>query len=143
RPRGGRRSPEGSVMTDSVFVPLTLTQWRALVTDTTLPGPLTAYGVTSGLRAWGEFGPDEDEDAIFAAQSVAAVAALTLETEPDDRRVVAAVPADRFRANDGSSLGEGTVADLALAQVEAVFADEPEVSLAPARTAARGRTVEQ
>ncbi len=136
---------------DAVFVPLTLTQWRRLVADGALPGPLMAYGVTPGLRAWGEFGPDEEEDARFAAQSVAGVAALTLDTPPEEPRIVLAVGAEAdvastnvsFRATAGSSLGEGTVALLGLRQVQAVFADEPGVPVASARVAARSRTVEQ
>lgn len=128
---------------DLVFVPLTVAQWRTLVAEGALPGPLVAYGVTQGLWAWGEFGPDEDEDAAFAAQSVAAVAALTQDTAPDERRIVASVAASGFAATDGSSLGEGTVAEVSLARIGAVFADDGHVELAPARAAARGRTVEQ
>lgn len=126
----------------AVFVPLTLADWRQLVSATTLPGPLPAYGVTPGLVAWGGFGPDDTEDALFAAQSVAGVAALTQDEEqPDARRVVAAVAATGFRADTESALGAGQVAELELARVTAVFSDDPDVSVAAARAAARGRDV--
>ena len=126
----------------SAFVPLTLGQWRQLVTDAHLAGPLTAYGVTAGLLVWGEFGPDDTEDALFAAQTIAGVAALTLdEPDPGARRVVVAVPATGFVADPDSALGEGRVAHLDLGWVEAVFSDDPAVPVSRARSVAHGLTV--
>lgn len=123
----------------AVFVPLTLAQWRQLVADRRLGGTLPAYGVTAGLLAWGEFGPDDTEDALFAAQTVAGVAALTLdETEPGAPRVVAAVPAAGFEADVDSALGGGVVDAVELARVTAVFSDDSGVSVAEARSVARG-----
>ncbi|HIT76185.1 MAG TPA: hypothetical protein IAA98_11410 [Candidatus Avipropionibacterium avicola] len=128
---------------DAVFVPLGLQQWRELLTRRQLPGPLVGHGVTPALRAWGEFGPDEDEDAVFAAQSVAGVAALTLEVDRDERRIVIAVAGTDGRPRADSSLGEVEVSSIDLDRVRALFADDPQVDPGPARDAARGRTVAQ
>ena len=122
-----------------VFVPLTLAQWRQLVADTGLTGRLPGYGVTAGLLAWGEFGPDDTEDAMFAAQSIAGVVALTLdESAPGARRVVIAVPATGFVADEDSALGRGAVDGVELAHVTAVFSDDPDVPVAEVRPVARG-----
>ena len=122
----------------TVFVPVTLAQWRQLVADRHLTGPFVGYGVTTGLQAWGGFGPDDAEDAAFAAQAVAGVAALTLiEDDPDARRMVLAVPAADFTPDDGSALGAGEVAAIELSRVQSVFSDDPAVAVAPVRQQAR------
>ena len=130
---------EGS---SSVFVPLPLAQLRVLATEGSLAGPLPAYGVTPELAAWGEFGPDELEDATFAAQTLAGVAAVTWpEAEKAERRVVLAVPATGFAPAADGIPGEGTVPQLEWRGVQAVFSDDPSVDLAAVRDLARGRTV--
>lgn len=143
RPQGGHmthRTPDDGD-DSSVFVPLTHAQWRQLVADTRLTGPLPAYGITAGLLAWGEFGADDTEDAMFAAQTVAGVAVLTLdESDPGARRLVIAVPGRGFAADEDSALGAGAVDGVELARVTAVFSDAPGVSVAEARQTARGLT---
>lgn len=123
----------------TVFVPVTRAQWRQLVADRRITGPVVGYGVTAALQEWGGFGPEDAEDALFAAQAVAGVAALTLaEDDPDARRMVLAVPAAGFTPDDGSALGAGEVATLELARIRAVFSDDPSVAVAPVRQQARG-----
>jgi|GEM_PF-5745449 len=130
---------EGS---SSVFVPLPLARARKLAAEGRLTGPFPAYGVTPELAAWGEFGPDELEDATFTAQSLAGVASLTWpEAAGAERRVVLAVPATGFAVTPDGIPGEGTVPELEWRRVQAVFSDDLSVDLTAVRDLARGRTV--
>jgi len=133
----GRATPAGEA--DAVFVPLSPARWRRLVADRELPGPLPAYGATEALRRWGEFSADETEDGLCAAQGIAGVATLTApDAEPEDRRIVVAVPAAAFRPADDSVLGAGEVPGLRWSEVTAVFSDDESVSPAAVRAVARG-----
>lgn len=127
---------------ESVFVPLGLARLATLVADGRLLGTLPAYGATPALVAWGEFGPDELEDATFVAQSLAGVAALADPDLPEDeRRVVLAVPVSGFVEDADGAPGAGTVTGVAWRRVQAVFADEASLDVTAVRAAARGRTV--
>lgn len=129
---------------ETVFVPVSLELLRSLATSGQLPGPVTAYGVTADLLTWGEFGPDELEDAIFTAQSLAATAALVgLGGAPGGRRVVLAVAGTGFVPAADALPGEGSLPGLRWRQVQAVFSDDPDVDLTVAGTAAAGLTVAQ
>ncbi|MGD7707620.1 DUF6912 family protein [Microlunatus sp. Y2014] len=126
--------------TETVFVPVSWQQLRELVDRGELNEPLPAYGVTPGLVAWGEFGPGDGEDALFAAQSVAAVAALRLPGGSADGsevpRVVLAVPAAGFVADADDTLGTGRLPGLTWPHVASVFSDPAGLDLTTARQAA-------
>lgn len=116
-----------------VYVPLTISGLaEAQKTGELGPGPLTAYGVTPGLREW--YLSDDVEELEYAALNRAAAASLRLIAgRPDERRlrVVVAldVPdqdavADPDRALDASSLGEVRIAvAVPLAKAAAVHVD--------------------
>ncbi|MER5769093.1 DUF6912 family protein [Streptomyces sp. NPDC001985] len=76
-----------------VYVPLTLSGLAAAHTEGELgPGPVTAYGVTPGLREW--YVSDDVEELEYAALGRAAAASLRLladAPEEQGRRVVVAV----------------------------------------------------
>ncbi|MFI1013372.1 DUF6912 family protein [Streptomyces sp. NPDC020965] len=98
-----------------VYVPLTLSGLAEAHRKGELgPGPVTAYGVTPGLREW--YVSDDIEELEYAALNRAAAASLRLIAGAPDvprRRVVVAVDvrdgdavADPDRALDAGSLGE-------------------------------------
>lgn len=127
----------------SVFVPVSLAGLRSLQADGILPGPVPAYGITRALLDWGEFGPEDVEDATFAAQTFAEVHALTDPTAgPDERRIVLALPADGFTADDVDGFGVGSVPQVRRTDVLAVFADETDTDVRAAREAVRGAGIE-
>lgn len=127
-----------SLGTTSVFVPVTHAGLRELIATGRLDGPFPAYGVTAGLVAWGEFEPDQAEDALFAAQSVAGVAALLGPAEDDPRRIVLSVSSDDFTATGSDeALGGGGVDAITWRGVEAVFADDPAAEPEPLLVARR------
>ncbi|MDN5724395.1 MAG: hypothetical protein L0G99_00490, partial [Propionibacteriales bacterium] len=94
----------------SVFVPMSLAALRRLRDDGVLAGEVPAYGITDALLTWGEFGPEDEEDATFCAQTFAEVHALTDQTAADDeRRIVLALPGAHFAASDVDGFGVGTL----------------------------------
>ncbi|MEU9609612.1 hypothetical protein [Streptomyces sp. NPDC048057] len=119
-----------------VYVPLTLAGLaEAHKTGELGPGPVTAYGVTPGLREW--YVSDDIEELEYAALSRAAAASLRMIAGAPDaarRRVVVAVDvrdqdasADPDRALDATSLGEVRIAaavPLSLAAAVHVDADD-------------------
>ncbi|MEU5402063.1 hypothetical protein ABZ348_22525 [Streptomyces sp. NPDC005963] len=116
-----------------VYVPLTLSGLtEAHKVGELGPGPVTAYGVTPGLREW--YLSDDVEELEYAALNRAAAASLRMIAgRPDERprRVVVAIDvadqdavADPDRALDASSLGEVTIAvALPLTKAAAVHVD--------------------
>ncbi|MFG3286157.1 DUF6912 family protein [Streptomyces sp. NPDC048111] len=116
-----------------VYVPLTISGLAAAHGAGELgPGPLTAYGVTPGLREW--YVSDDIEELEYAALSRAAAASLRLlagEPGTARRRVVVAVDvpdtavtADPDGALHASSVGEVRIASpVALAKAAAVHVD--------------------
>ncbi|ANW19950.1 DUF6912 family protein [Streptomyces clavuligerus] len=116
-----------------VYVPLTLSALAEAHTKGELgPGPVTAYGVTPGLREW--YVSDDLEELEYAALSRAAAASLRMIAgAPGEarRRVVVAVDirdqdasADPDRALDATSLGEVRIAAaVPLAKAAAVHVD--------------------
>ncbi|MGW6457893.1 DUF6912 family protein [Streptomyces sp. NPDC055078] len=119
-----------------VYVPLTLAGLaEAHKTGELGPGPVTAYGVTPGLREW--YVSDDIEELEYAALSRAAAASLRLIAGAPDaarRRVVVAADvrdqdaiADPDLALDAGSVGEVRIAaavPLALAAAVHVDADD-------------------
>ncbi|MFI6286681.1 DUF6912 family protein [Streptomyces sp. NPDC051018] len=119
-----------------VYVPLTLSGLaEAYKTGELGPGPVTAYGVTPGLREW--YVSDDIEELEYAALSRAAAASLRLIAGNPGvarRRVVVAVDvrdrdavADPDRALDPGSVGEvriGYAVPLATAAAVHVDADD-------------------
>ncbi|MGW4030336.1 DUF6912 family protein [Streptomyces sp. NPDC004838] len=116
-----------------VYVPLTLSGLaEAHKTGELGPGPMTAYGVTPGLREW--YVSDDIEELEYAALSRAAAASLRLiAVRPDAprRRVVVAVDVpdrdtavDPDRALEAGSVGEVRIASaVPLAKAAAVHVD--------------------
>ncbi len=116
-----------------VYVPLTLSGLAEAHKAGELgPGPLTAYGVTPGLREW--YVSDDIEELEYAALSRAAAGSLRLisiDPDADRRRVVVAVDvrdedasADPDRSLDASSVGEVRIATaVPLAKAAAVHVD--------------------
>ncbi|MER6916616.1 hypothetical protein ABT354_33610 [Streptomyces sp. NPDC000594] len=116
-----------------VYVPLTLSGLAEAHTRGELgPGPVTAYGVTPGLREW--YVSDDLEELEYAALSRAAAASLRmLAGVPGEirRRVVVAVDirdqdasSDPDRALDATSLGEVSIAHaVPLSRAAAVHVD--------------------
>ncbi|MFF0448304.1 DUF6912 family protein [Streptomyces sp. NPDC004609] len=103
-----------------VYVPLTLSGLAEVHKTGELgPGPVTAYGVTPGLREW--YVSDDIEELEYAALSRAAAASLRLIAGNPGvarRRVVVAVDvrdrdavADPDRALDAGSVGEVRIAN--------------------------------
>ncbi|MFH8619002.1 DUF6912 family protein [Streptomyces sp. NPDC017979] len=119
-----------------VYVPLTLAGLAQAHQRGELgPGPVTAYGVTPGLREW--YVSDDIEELEYAALSRAAAASLRMIAGAPDaarRRVVVAVDVrdqdasvDPDRALDATSLGEVRIAaavPLSLAAAVHVDADD-------------------
>ncbi|MCK8676753.1 MULTISPECIES: hypothetical protein [Streptomyces] len=130
-----------------VYVPLTLAGLAQAHTAGELgPGPLTAYGVTPGLREW--YVSDDIEELEYAALSRAAAASLRMLAAAPDlprRRVVVAVDVpdgDAVADPDGllehSSVGEVRLAaavPLAKAAAVHVDADDAEADVSAAADA--------
>lgn len=114
-------------MTTSVFLPASAEDLRGLAS-----APLAervGYAATPALLAALGYGPDEVEDAGFAAMLSASVAALT--RQPYRLVLAAAVPTvDDLRDDAGACRVPGVTR----AQVTALYVDEPEA--APAVAAA-------
>jgi uncharacterized protein DUF6912 len=124
-------------MRSLVFVPVDRAEALALRAGADLgdrPGCAPTAGLAGGLEPTAV-----TEEVEFAALSYAGVLALRAGSDPR-RLVVAADAADRQVTDQGSELGEVTVAGLRWTQVQALFADEPaaEPAVARARTDVAG-----
>lgn len=111
-------------MKRTVFVPVTPEQLRGLAEGAAPTAGLIpdhAFAATAELTSEFGYGPDEDEEADYAAQSLAGVQAL-LQGQP---RVVLAAECE---ATPAEPAGHGTVHVDALSwqRVKAIFVDEPE-----------------
>jgi hypothetical protein len=119
-----------------VYVPLTLSGLAEVHRTGSLgAAPVTAYGVTPGLREW--YVSDDIEELEYAALTRAAAASLRMiagDPSAVRRRVVVALDvrdgdaaADPDRALDASSLGEVRVtAEVPLSLAAAVHVDSDE-----------------
>ena len=120
-------------MTSLVFVPVDRAEARALRAGADLgdrPGCAPTAGLAGGLEPTAVA-----EEVEFAALSYAGVLALRAGSDPR-RLVLAADVADGQITDQGSELGEVTVAGLRWIQVQALFADEPAAEPAVARARA-------
>ena len=116
-----------------VFVPVAVATALGLRAGQSL-GSARGFAATSGLRRG--LGPaTDDEEAEFAALSVAGVAALD-GLAGSRRLVLAAEVADRQVTDRRTELGEVEVHDLGWALVQALFADEESAAGAVAAAAA-------
>ncbi|HEV2931478.1 MAG TPA: hypothetical protein VGW74_22585 [Propionibacteriaceae bacterium] len=109
-------------MTSLVFVPVDRAEALALRVGADLgdrPGCAPTAGLAGGLEPTAVA-----EEVEFAALSYAGVLALRAGSDPR-RLVLAADVADGQITDQGSELGEVTVAGLRWIQVQALFADEP------------------
>ncbi len=114
-----------------IFVPITPDSARDLRAAGGTDRRLVGWAATSRMITAHGYRPDEDEDAEYAAQLYASVAALstcagTAGTSSGRLLVAAEVPADRV-ADAGDDLDHGAVrvTGLQWAEVTAVFVDEP------------------
>lgn len=126
----------------AVFVPVEPTRAKALQSGEELS--TTGFAATPSLREAHGFGPDEDEEAGYAALGYAGLAALG-KTEGLRLVVAADVEPGQVDADSQSTFGAVAVRALCWSQVQALFADEPGAlaDLGSARTAAARRPLEQ
>lgn len=120
-----------------VCIPLTADQLRSWASNGELPGPITGYADTSGLRE--AFAVTDAEDAERIAVLVASIAALAC----CGRRLVAVVETEPVESGEAIEFGEVKLSDLAYGRVQALFADEPGLNLSVAAVAADGLGLEQ
>lgn len=111
-----------------VYVPGTMATVQALATDGELPGGLTAFAVTPGLREW--YVDEDIEELEYAAMLEAARASLRLldsdESAPRRRVVVAAeVPDGAVQVRDDLDRGVVQLNDaVSLAGIASVHVDD-------------------
>ncbi|MDO4784192.1 MAG: hypothetical protein Q3997_03795 [Propionibacteriaceae bacterium] len=128
------------MQTQLVFVPVTAAERRQLRMGETL-GPRAAFTVTPELCAALDYGPEELEDAEYAAMVIASVAGLA---RLGVRLVVVAeVAGDAIAAVTDASNGECELAALRSAEVTAFFAEEEGVDVTPAAVAAYGLGIDE
>lgn len=120
-----------------VCLPVTTEQLRDWATSGSLPGPITGYADTPGLRE--AFGIVDTEEAEQIAMLVASIAGLA----ECGRRLVAVTELGHPEDGEAVEFGEVTIPSLAYRRVQAVFADEPGVNLSVAAVAAAGLSLEQ
>jgi hypothetical protein len=113
-----------------VYLPATAAELRSLAAEGALPGGLTAFSVTPGLREW--YVDDDIEELEYAAMLEAARASLRLlDSDPSAprRRVVIAVevPDSSVQVRDDLDRGVVRLSDVVpIADVAAVHVDDPE-----------------
>jgi uncharacterized protein DUF6912 len=123
-----------------IYLPATSAGLRSLLDDGELgPAPLTAFGVTAGLREW--YVDDDLEALEYAASSEAARASLRLvdaDATAARRRVVVALDAPDDQVEVRDDLDRGVVrlaAAVTLAQVASVHVDDADAEPAVAAAA--------
>lgn len=122
----------------TVFVPVTTAQLRQLsdpaAATTALPVN-AAFAATEALKAEFGYGPDEDEDADYAAQLVAGLQSL-LDRAP--RLVLAvSVDADAVAPAEPANHGAVDLTQITWQQVQAIFVDEADAAQPAAALAQR------
>ncbi|MEE9965604.1 MAG: hypothetical protein K4304_11010 [Propionicimonas sp.] len=120
-----------------VCVPLTAEELRRWATAGTLDGSVSGYADTAGLRE--AFGVTDAEDAERIAMLVASIAGLAR----SGRRLVAVAEVERLGAGEAAEFGEVIVTGLDYRRVQALFADEPGLTVSVAAAAASGLSLEQ
>lgn len=132
-------------MKQTVFVPVSTEQLRRLVEGAaTGPGldPDQAYAATPELRQEFGYGPDEDEDADYAAQALAGVQGL-LSGRP---RLVLAAECEASDLAPGEPADHGAVrpGSLSWTQLRAIFVEDPDAADEARRLAEElsGRTLD-
>lgn len=118
-----------------IFVPVSQTQAAALLADGFLP-ERQAFTVTPQLVEMLEYGPDQQEDAEYAAMVIASVAGLS--TFGHRLVLVAEVPQESLGLAADPENGEMLVGRLDRQQVVAFFADDPAVDVSAAAQEAAG-----
>jgi hypothetical protein len=123
-----------------VYLPATTSSLRELLDCGELrPAPFTGFAVTPGLREW--YLDEDGESLEYAALIEAARASLRLldaDAAASRRRVVVVADLDDRAVTVRDDLDRGVVqvtADVAIRQVAAVHADDPDAEQAIARAA--------
>lgn len=124
-----------------VCVPVTAEQAGLVAEGRTVPGPLQVFTVTTDLLDTFGLQPGDDEQAEFATLLLAGLWSL----REYGSRLVLVAKVDPASLNDGAEQANGghRLSELPAAAVEAWFADEPTVPVAPVVEAIAGLTLDE